>query len=237
MPTGRRLRFAPRPWATAVTAAAVFLFVALGNWQLDRAAEKRALAADFVRAGPAVELSGDSRDLPRYQRVTARGRYDSDRQFLLDNRVHAGQAGVEVLTPLLLDGGGAVLVNRGWQPFGPTREQFPDTRVSAESRSVAGRLDELPRAGIALDSAPGAGWPRLVHYPSIEDLVSLYGRELQPRMILLDPGEPDGFTRDWMLPGTTPIRHLGYAIQWFALAATAVSIWFALGLKRLGENG
>ncbi len=47
-------------------------------------------------------------------------------QFLLDNMTHAGRAGYEVLTPLLLDDGRVLLVNRGWLPL-------PD-----------GRRDELP---------------------------------------------------------------------------------------------
>ena len=80
----RRLRFAPRLPATIATVVALLVFVALGQWQLNRAAEKRALAADYASAGPALALPADSRYLPRYQRVTASGRYDPDHQFLLD---------------------------------------------------------------------------------------------------------------------------------------------------------
>jgi cytochrome oxidase assembly protein ShyY1 len=232
----RRLRFTPRPFATFATLVAALAFAALGQWQLNRAAEKRALAEDFAGAGPAVALRADNRQLPRYQRVTARGRYDSARQFLLDNRVQGGRAGVEVLTPLLLDAGGAVLVNRGWQPFGATREVLPDVAVAAETRTIAGRLDELPRPGIALEAPPSAGWPRLVSYPTADQLATMFGRAIEPRIILLDADEPDGYVRDWRLPGTTPGRHLGYALQWFAFAATAVAIWLALSLRRDGED-
>jgi surfeit locus 1 family protein len=232
----RRLRFAPRPFATTATVVAVLVFAALGQWQLNRAAEKRALAVDFASVGPALVLPADSRELPRYQRVTARGQYDAAHQFLLDNRIHRGLAGVEILTPLLLESGGTVLVNRGWQPFGATRQALPDVAVSPETRTIAGRLDELPQPGLVLDAPPASGWPRLVSYPTADQIESMLGRDLQPRIILLDAAAADGFVRDWSLPGATPDRHLGYAVQWFAFAATAVAIWIAISLRRRGES-
>ncbi len=231
-----RWRFAARPVATLATAAAVVAFFALGNWQLDRAAEKRALAADFLRPRAALELPPAGAALPRYQPVIARGSYDGGRQFLLDNRSHAGAAGIEVLTPLLLADGSAILVNRGWLPFGADRARLPDVAVGADPRQVAGRFSELPRAPVELAAPPAAGWPRLVNYPRDEELAAMLGRELRPGMILLDPAEPDGYARDWSVTGTTPGRHLGYAVQWFALAATAAAIWVAISLKRDGEG-
>jgi surfeit locus 1 family protein len=230
-----RWRFAPRAPATVATVAAVIAFVTLGCWQLDRGAEKRALAADFQSAGPAIELPPAGAALPRYQRVVARGSYDTGHQFLLDNRIRAGAAGVEVLTPLLLGDGSAVLVNRGWLPFGADRARLPDVAVGTDPRRVTGRFSELPRAPVELAAPPATRWPRLVNYPQDEELAAMLGRELRPGMILLDPGEPDGYVRDWQLTGTTAERHLGYAVQWFALAATAAAIWLALSLRRDGE--
>lgn len=234
--TRNRLRFAPRPAGTVAAVAAAFLCATLGNWQLGRAAEKRALTADFARAGPALELGTLPAGAPRYQRVTARGHYDSGRQFLLDNRSHAGQAGMEVLTPLVLADGSAVLVNRGWLPHGPSRETLPGVGVADAPRAVSGRLDELPQPSIRLDAPPAAGWPRLVQYPRMDELSAMLGRKLQPRMLLLDPAEPDGYVREWSVPGTTSERHLGYAVQWFAFAALAIAIWIAVSLRREGES-
>ncbi len=207
-------------------------FVALGNWQLGRAAEKRALYAEFARAGPEAPLPPASMPAPRYQRVSARGAFDAGHQFLLDNMTHDGQAGVQVLTPLLLADGSAVLVNRGWLPFGPTRESLPEVAVGRDSRLVSGRLDDLPRPAIRLAVPPASGWPRLVSFPGMEELATALGRKLRPQLILLDARAPDGYLRDWRVPGMTPDRHLGYALQWFAFAATAVVIWLVLGLRR-----
>jgi surfeit locus 1 family protein len=231
-----RSQFAPRPIPTVLAAAAVAAFVALGNWQLGRADEKRALSADFAAGGPAIEWRRLPGDAPRYQRVFLRGRYDPEHQFLLDNRSHESVAGVEVLTPLVLDDGSAVLVNRGWLPWGPTRGDLPPVDVGGEQRDVVGRIDELPRPGIWLKPPPAAGWPRLVQYPRMGELAAALGRELAARQVLLDPGVPDGYVRDWAVPGTTPDRHLGYALQWFAFAALAATIWLVLAFRKPGES-
>ncbi|MEZ5459042.1 MAG: SURF1 family cytochrome oxidase biogenesis protein [Steroidobacteraceae bacterium] len=51
--------------------------------------------------GPAQALDARSlSDLSRFARVSVQGRWDGQRQFLLDNRTRDGRAGYEVLTPL-----------------------------------------------------------------------------------------------------------------------------------------
>ena len=65
------------------------------------------------------------------------------------------------------------------------------------------------------------------------ELSAALGRELAPRQVLLDPAVPDGYVRDWVVPGTTPDRHLGYAVQWFAFAALAAAIWFVLSFAKI----
>jgi surfeit locus 1 family protein len=52
-------------------------------------------------------------------------------------------------------------------------------------------------------------------------------------LLLLDAGAPDGFEREWR-PAMRfgPERHLGYAIQWFALALALTVIFVALSLQR-----
>jgi surfeit locus 1 family protein len=199
--TRRNRSFAPRLVPTLLAACAVVLFAALGNWQLGRAQEKRVMARNFSAGGPALDWAQLPADPPRFQRVSLRGHYDGEHQFLLDNMSHESVAGVQVLTPLVLDNGDAVLVNRGWLPFGATRQDLPS----------------------------------VVQYPSMPDLAAALGRELAPRQVLLDPGVPDGYVREWNLPGTTPDRHLGYAVQWYAFAALAAAIWFVLSVRKTGE--
>jgi surfeit locus 1 family protein len=225
-----RLALQARP--TLAMLAAVALFSALGVWQLDRAAGKRALVREFERPGAAVALPADETALATWLRVYADGRYLPERQFLHDNRGNQGRAGVEVLTPLLLPDGSAVLVNRGWLPYGRTRQDLPDIVVGAEARRVTGRWRELPRTPIELEAPAGTSWPRLIQYPREAELAAMLGRRLRPGLILLDPADVDGYARNWLPVGTPPVRHLGYAIQWFAFAVAAIAIWAALALRR-----
>jgi surfeit locus 1 family protein len=228
-------RFAPRPVPTVLALAAVVLFAALGNWQLGRAEEKRELTGNFSAGGPAIDWPLLPPGAPRYQRVSLSGHYDPDHQFLLDNMSHESVAGVDVLTPFLLDDGTAVLVNRGWLPFGTTRQDLPAVAIDGDTRTVVGRLDELPRPGIWLKAPPATGWPRLVQYPKMDELAASLGRPLAARQVLLDPGVPDGYVRAWTVTGTSTDRHLGYAVQWFAFAAVAAAIWFVLSFRKPGE--
>jgi surfeit locus 1 family protein len=113
---------------------------------------------------------------------------------------------------------------------------LPEVAVDGEKRTVVGRLDELPKPGIWLKAPSAPGWPRLVQYPRMEELAVDLGRELAPRQVLLDPAVPDGYVRDWVVPGTPADRHLGYAVQWFAFAAVAAAIWLVLSVRKPGES-
>jgi surfeit locus 1 family protein len=226
--------FAPRPFITLVTIVLLGAFLALGFWQLARMREKQALFAEFAAGTQKLERLSeiDMGRVERYVRVVAVGRYDPAHQFLLDNMTHAGRAGYRVLTPLDLAEGTTVLVDRGWVPLGVSREVLPNVAVAAEARSVVGRIDELPAAGIDLPAASAATtWPRVLNYPHLEDLRAALGRALEPRIILLDPEQPDGFVRDWQPSRFPPQRHLGYAITWFALAATVTGLFVGLNLR------
>lgn len=207
-------------------AVGVTVFTLLGFWQLDRAREQRARIAEFGHAGNAIELSQLPADAPRFQRVTARGHYDTAHQFLHDNRVHQGTPGVHVLTPLVLADGSALLVNRGWLPLEPARRHLPAVAVDEKSHTVTGLIDDFPRTPIELPARTGPGWPKLVQYPHVQGLAARLGRELYPRILLLDPWESDGYVREWRPPGAPPTRNVAYAVQWFAFAAAVVAIWF-----------
>jgi surfeit locus 1 family protein len=223
---------------TVLTLFGVALFIVLGRWQWHRAAQAEALQQAFAQGGGARESLPQAgiAALPRYSGVRVRGRYDSQHQFLLDNMSHAGQPGYEVLTPLQLADGRTVIVNRGWIPLTESRRQLPDVAVSeAADSNAAGRLDNLPRPGIALGHAPpvkDAPWPKLTSFPTMTDLSAALGRPLEPRQLLLDPRLPDGYARDWQPPGMSPAQHLSYAFQWWLFAAVALVLYGALNRRR-----
>ncbi len=231
--------FAPRPFTTLVTLALLVLLVALGRWQLRRADEQQRLVDAFA-AGTDASLKVDrfSPPLPRYQRVAAQGHYDTSRQVLIDNMTSDdGRAGYYVITPFALAGGGWLLVNRGWIATGASRAALPDVSVPADERSVHGRIDNLPSPGIRMGHpAPlAAPFPVRATYPTRAELQALLQEpslSAAGDVVLLDGAEPEGYLRRWKPPGLPPMRHLAYAVQWFALAATLAGIYVATNLRR-----
>jgi surfeit locus 1 family protein len=223
---------------TLLTLAAIVLFINLGLWQWHRAQQKQALAASFDAGGRTLAEPGAQpiSQLPRYAQLRLTGRYDGEHQFLLDNMSHNGRPGFEVLTPLRLVDGRTLIVNRGWVPLTASRSQLPDVRLdSAALQRPSGRLDDLPVAGIALGHVPppvGAPWPKLTSFPTMADLSAALGQPLQARQLLLDPGQPAGFVRDWHPPGLGPARHLSYALQWWAFGVLALVLYAYMNWRR-----
>jgi surfeit locus 1 family protein len=230
--------FAPRPGLTLLTLAILGLLLSLGRWQLERAAEKRALFDEFsagARETRPLDLS--SPPLPRYSRIEASGSYDSAEQILIDNMASAdGRAGYYVVTPFALQGGGWVLVNRGWVPVGASRSERPDVSVASTPRTLHGRTDRLPSPGIRMGTADplAAPFPVVANFPSFAELSALLRKPAWTRaaeLVLLDAGEPDGYLRQWSAPGFPPMRHVAYAVQWFALALALAVIYVVTNLK------
>jgi len=224
--------------------ALIVVLLSLGRWQLRRAEEKRALYAAFASGTDSSRMIDlQTLPLPRYQHVEVSGAYDPTRQILLDNISSAeGRAGYFVLTPFALRGGGWVLVNRGWVPVGASRARTPQIAVSPEARELHGRADELPRAGIRLggQAALAPPFPVVANFPTHGEIARLL-RESSwtsaAEVVLLDPREPDGYLRRWSPPGFAPMRHVAYAVQWFALALALAVIYVATNLRRMPGRG
>jgi surfeit locus 1 family protein len=228
-----RFRWSATWFMTVLTALAVTAFISLGRWQWHRADEKRALLTQFSAGAQApIDLEHSSTDpLPRYSRIRVFGQYDSAHQFLLDNMSHDGAPGYEVLTPLLLADGHAMLVNRGWVPLTRSRRELPDIRLPGAAGAairVSGQIDNLPVAALSMGHAAPAGgpsWPKLTSFPTTADLSAALGRPLESRQLLLAANQPYGYLRDWQPVGFGPMRHVSYAIQWWLFAALALGLF------------
>ncbi len=217
----------------ALLAAALMLmtsFAGLGFWQLERAESKRALLSGYEAAqhaaGPTVQRAQGLQRLMAerpFARLTLVGRYGT-RDVLLDNQLSQGRPGWHVLTPFQLADGSVVMVNRGWIPLPAGRRTIPALPSAPPVDRVSGIATRLARPGLRVAQQPAQGWPRVMQYPSAEDLSAALGREVLPWQILLDPEAAGGFVRAWAPQVMPPARHLGYAVQWFALAATVLIV-------------
>jgi surfeit locus 1 family protein len=221
-----------------LTLALCALFVRLGLWQWHRWQAADAAWTRFARGADALEPLGTRSlgEVARFQRVSLSGTLDGAHQFLIDNRSYRGSPGYEVLTPLTRVDGRVLLVDRGWVPFTGSRAQLPDVRLAEPGTVIlTGRVADLPSAGLASGRAAPAArdpWPKVTGFPTLAELAAALGGPLESRILLLDPGAPFGFVRDWQPPGMAPLRHLSYALQWWCFAALAVVLWAIFAVRR-----
>lgn len=235
-----RLQLHAGLWPTLATLALLPLMIGLGLWQLDRAAQKQLLQAEYDQRQqePAVRLAPvlEHAEALRFRQVVARGHYEPEHQILIDNRVHRGQAGYHVLTPLRLeDGTVRVLVNRGWVPLGQDRAVLPVIETPRESVEVNGLVAVPQTKGFHLGDAkpPGDGWQPVWQYLDLDVFRNHVPFPVQPVVILLDPGNAEGgFVRQWARLDAGIATHQGYAFQWFSLAVALAAIYILLNTRK-----
>ena len=225
--------FSPRLAATIAAAAGLALFLSLGRWQVERGSEKQARQAlfDARLAETPLNLTGSvaSAEPLMYRRVRASGRWIAHAQVFVDNQIRDGRAGFHVVTPLRLDSGDVVLVNRGWIARDAAFPRAPAVPVEEGPVTVAGMATRPPERYLELAPATVAGnvWQNL----SIERYAQHFRLPLLPVVILADAPAP-GLAPVRERPDAGVAKHHEYALTWFALAATTLVLWIALNLKR-----
>ncbi|MFQ5661271.1 MAG: SURF1 family protein [Gammaproteobacteria bacterium] len=244
-------QFSPKIWPTVATGLMFPLLVSLGFWQLDRADQKERLRQQFeqrIQSAPvdinhALDQRVKSTEMI-WRKVIAAGTYEPRYQFLLDNQVEQAQAGYFVYTPFKLDAGQTgVLVNRGWIAAGARRSFVPDVGLGDAGARLSGVAKPFPGTGLLLganlEEDLGGGIFRMqqIELSRVEAITNM---NLLPYVVRLDKDATGGFRRVWRLPGSGKAKHLGYAFQWFLLAATLLVIYFFVNLKKIeqgpGEN-
>ena len=227
-------------WIVLLAALATALATArLGVWQLDRAGQKALLQAALERQRtlPALDQAGlpataDEAAAHEHRAVTLAGHWLAGHTVFLENRQLDGRPGFHVLTPLALDHGAVLVVQRGWAP----RDAADRTRVAvppppAGRVEVAGRLALHPsRLPELAPSEPGPIRQNL----DLDAFARETGLPLLPFVVVQEEpaGAPvaDGLQRRWPAPASGIHKHYGYAFQWFALSAlvTGLYVWFQL---------
>jgi surfeit locus 1 family protein len=194
----------------------------LGDWQLQRAAYKLDLQQrlDLAQGQAPVKLPGESvaPDTLVYRRVEADGEFRPELTILVDNRVHQGVVGYEVITPLRLTPGDLhVLVNRGWVKAPRTRQELPAVATPRGPVRVEGIALPPSRRYVELSSQTVSGkvWQNL----DVERYVQIYSIALQPLVLQQSNDVGDGLERAWQRPDTGVDRHRAYALQWLATSA------------------
>lgn len=234
MPIRFRFRWVP----FIATAIAMAIGISLGQWQMGRAAEKRTIETKWnERASLApMKLRADMSAIGEleYRKVLVRGEFVSSWPLYLDNRPHAGAAGFYHFMPLKISGSDMhILVARGWVPRNANeRTRLPDTATPSGQiefvaivKRNAGRVFDL---GASQNLRPSA----IVQNLSIEEFANASGLKMLPFILEQVSDTRDGLVREWPIPSAGADKHLGYAFQWYALAATAFIFFLVTGLRR-----
>lgn len=240
-----RLSFSPALVPTLAFVLVLPLLLGLGVWQLGRAADKQALLDAKLAQGDAgvLDLDLDFQGLTaddRFRAARVSGHFDPEQQWLLDNRMRKGQVGYHVFSRLQLKGRRAsMLVNRGWVAVGGSRQFLPVLPLPDGEMTLAGRLDTPASVGMVLDETELAGVADRVVVQSldIERLNAYRNLRLAPLALVLDAGQPGALDYDWApVRNIGPEKHLGYAVQWFALSLALAMIYFGVNTKRIHDG-
>jgi surfeit locus 1 family protein len=214
-----------------VTLVVVATCVRLGFWQLDRLHGRRdanaaIAAAEATPPRPLTALLAGTEDPTslRFRPAVAAGAYDPAHELLLYGRASIeGQSGDQVLTPLRLGDGTAIIVDRGWVPIDQ------DVPVSGDAAAPTGRVvvTGVLFPADAFSSSGGAA-PTPVERITKVDLGQIGATlpyPILPVYLLLQrqaPPQPGPLPEPPPLPPFTEGPHLSYAAQWFSFAAIAV---------------
>ena len=200
--------------------------VRLGFWQVSRWHEKQALNVSLRAAMASTPVSlaaGTSFESVRDHKVQTRGRYDETRQVLLSARTNAGSPGVEIVTPLLIEGGKAVLVDRGWLYSADASNAHPEEYPEPGERSVIGMAEALRRGagGAPVRELPTSSIKRYsARWLDFDSLSTRFPYPLEGFVLRQLPaaGVPEKPLRREPHP-FDEFMHVSYAIQWFLFAA------------------
>lgn len=208
---------------------------------MQRADEKTQLLKQFTqnKTKPIIALPTDlSKDLKMlaYRNVFFVGTPLTDRQFLLDNQIRNGKAGVNVITPFERDDGSIILVDRGWIEF--SREQIPSVQLAAERVQIQGEVYIPAGKAFSLGSMDEgmSAWPRLITHLDYTSIGERLGTAIPELTIRMDPYTTPhpvpAYLREWPeMTRLQPDRNRAYAIQWFAMAFTVLILFIVLNFR------
>jgi cytochrome oxidase assembly protein ShyY1 len=234
------------------------VMVELGIWQMHRheqedannALIRQSLAAP---ATPVEKLTAPGAHVAsqnNFRTVTATGRYDTAHQVVVRHRTSSDDStiGYYLITPLVMAGDKAVLVNRGWipAPQNGNDAQFPTLPPTpSEQVSITGRIrpDETTAStGIVEHSGLP---PRMIMLINSGKLAALLSEPVLGGYIELTSTSPEpAGNQPQPVPAPTPGQsnggyhppHLAYAWQWWLFVAMVPAGWVILVRRELKDR-
>jgi len=203
------------------------VFVNLGEWQLDRLAQRKERNATTITneqkpVQPYEQVfTRPITDADQWQRVEARGTFDAEHQYVVRYRNNGGADGYEVVTPLRT-ATGVVLVDRGFIPLAhgtriPSVAPAPPTGEATVIGHV--RRDEKGRRAA---TTPVNSQMRLINSNAIAGTLPYPITSGYIGLLTVEPQQEGGF-QPIQLPELSEGPHFWYAVQWFMFTAVALA--------------
>ncbi|WP_422136124.1 SURF1 family protein [Endozoicomonas sp. ALD040] len=204
------------------------LLIKLGFWQMSRYQEKLELEQTLAerQTMPALSLSDISRySDAMYLPINVRGRFIFGRAFFLDNQIHEGRAGYDLIMPFLANDGQYLLVNRGWIPA-QSRDSLPEIKTPDGELELTGKLYRLLGNPFTLgEDIWHEEWPKRIQAIHFDRMGEALGQTLPLYILKLEQNQPGAYLIRPLTMKTTSQKHLGYAIQWFLMALVLLFLY------------
>jgi surfeit locus 1 family protein len=220
--------FRPRFWPTVTALIMMAITIGLGTWQVHRLAWKTELLATIAQRmnSDAVSLPADIANPAdwAFRHIHVAGRFDADKALWLYGRTYDGKAGIHLLVPLIRDGGGAILVDRGFVPI--EHGNVLDTYRPADGPAEIDGIVRLPEPGGLF--VPGNEPDKNIWYSvDIPSMSKATGQTLAPVYITAKSDGSTGWPAATGGTEGTGIRneHLNYAIFWYSMALVLAVIY------------
>ncbi len=220
------------------------MFINLGLWQLDRAAEKRQMQREWEAAQSAepiaftalLQRSGNA--VTNAMPVSLRGEYLNQQvAFLVLYQFFQGQPGYELISPVRVSGHDElVLVSRGWVAPGESGQLPLVPDVHGEQQLLA-RV-HVPERAVEAGAVTDTQWPLRVPRLEPEQAGRLLGEAVYPYVLRLEADQSGVEARHWTQPSFSTRTHYGYAAQWFffTLAVLLATLLLSTNLPALFQQ-
>ncbi|MDH3475124.1 MAG: SURF1 family protein [Rhodospirillales bacterium] len=235
----KRTWIRPGRGLTLATALALAVLLGLGTWQVQRLQWKEALIAERQSRATAEPtafpaLVGDPAPL-EFTRVRVTGRFLHDRELQLANRTYRKSVGIHVVTPLVLEDGRTLLVDRGWVPMDrrdPARRPEGQVEGPVTLEAMLRRGGWRGSAWLRPDNDPAGNTWLWLDLPAMAEAAGLEGAVTVLYLQAGPAANPGGLPKGGYGAANLRNDHLGYAVTWYALAAALVVIYLLFHTRR-----
>ena len=169
----------------------------------------------------------------QYQQIRVRGHFLA-KTLLLDNQHYHHQFGFHAISPLIVENGQIILIDRGWLTGDVTRQTLPAVKTPIGPITLQGSAYYPSTKNWRLGQLLEKEQANLVVIELVDTKLigQILHKSVYPFIIRLDKHETHGFVREWPIVAMPPQRHYAYALQWFVMAFVIFIIFIALNSKK-----